>query len=408
MDGAADFISRFGSELWHILLESGVWLMLGLAMAGAVHAFVPRAWFMRHLGGRGVVPVAKASLLGIPMPLCSCSVIPVAAGVRRQGAGKGATAAFAISTPQTGEESIPLTWALFGPVFAFARPIIAVVTAFVAGMTIDAVEGPEDPKDRPADDAEASVALPAPATERPTFAARAREAGRHGFGVMLRDLAPWLTWGIVVAALVAAAVPEGWIAEHVGTGIWPKLLMLVIGIPVYICATSSTPLAWSLVMAGLSPGAALILLLVGPAVNVATMSWVVKDLGWRVLVVYVGVIAAVALGAGIVFDEFFAHAVTLAERAAGDHHAPGGWWAWTKAAGAIAFVAVLTHALAERFRPAKKSCCAGAPAAAGGSCCAAAAPAEPAACCAGKTVALPTPSCCGGKGDAPACGCSKP
>lgn len=387
MDAVPVFFSRYWGELWHILLESGVWLILGLGLAGLVHAFVPRSWFTRHLGGRGVGSIAKASLLGIPMPLCSCSVIPVAAGLRKQGAGKGATAAFAISTPQTGEESIPITWALFGPVFALARPVIAVVTAFVAGLAINAIEREDAPKP------EAQGPIQA---EQPPAALgeKLRIARQHGFGTMLRDLAPWLTWGILVAALVGALVPPGWIAEHVGTGLWPKLLMLVIGIPVYICATSSTPLAYSLVMAGLSPGAAIVLLLVGPAVNVATMSWVIKDLGVRALVVYIAVIAAVALGAGTLFDVLLAHTMVLAD-GVGSSHSAGGAWAWAKAIGAAALVTLMAHALVTRFWPARPpACCAVKPAAP--------------SCCATKPVqiSLPTASCCS-KTDAPSCGCSK-
>lgn len=386
MDRTVSFLANYWSELWHILLESGVWLILGLGLAGLVHAFVPRSWFTRHLGGRGIGPIAKASLLGIPMPLCSCSVIPVAAGLRTQGAGKGATAAFAISTPQTGEESIPITWALFGPVFALARPVIAVVTAFVAGLAINAIEREDAP----------TPETPGPIqAEQPPAALgeKLRIARRHGFGTMLRDLAPWLTWGILVAALVGALVPPGWIAEHVGTGLWPKLLMLVIGIPVYICATSSTPLAYSLVMAGLSPGAAIVLLLVGPAVNVATMSWVIKDLGVRALVVYIAVIGAVALGAGTLFDVLLAHTMVLADGVGSS--SAGGPWAWAKAVGAAALVTLLAHALVTRYWP-------GRPAA-----CCAAKPAAP-SCCASKPVqiSLPTASCCS-KTDAPSCGCSK-
>ncbi len=395
MEAFSAFLSGFWSQLQHILLESGVWLILGLAFAGLVHAFVPRSWFTKHLGGRGVLPIAKASLLGIPMPLCSCSVIPVASGLRRQGAGKGATAAFAISTPQTGEESIPITWALFGPVFALARPVIAVVTAFLAGLTINAVER---------DDAGTAALPPEPASHRPTsLAEKLTIARQHAFGTMLRDLAPWLTWGILAAAVIAAALPPGWIAEYVGTGIWPKLLMLVIGIPVYICATSSTPLAWSLVMAGLSPGAAIVLLLVGPAVNVATMAWVIKDLGVRVLVIYISVIATVALGAGTLFDLFFADTMILSTQGASDTH-PGGLWAWARALGALVFVTILAYALTTRFWPSgPRSCCA--------------VPSEPAPCCAGKPAApsccqtpkadtpLPLASCCA-KPDAPSCACA--
>lgn len=388
------FIEQFFAELWMILTESSVWLIFGFLLAGVVHVLVPREWMLKHLGGRGIVPIIKASLLGIPLPLCSCAVIPVAAGLRKQGASKGASAAFAISTPQTGEESIPLTWALFGPVFALARPIIAVITGLIAGVLIDLTdrsrdedqdEAAEDPNAislsiTNADDAGAVVeqtqkkATGSCCSSKPEtpsgsccgsapkaepsggsccsstpqksglgFVGGAKETVRYGFAVMLVDLAVWLTVGLLMAALIGAAVPHGWIEEHVGQGILPMLLMLVVGIPLYICATSSTPLAFGLVMAGLSPGAALVLLLSGPATNVATMSWLLKDLGARALMIYLGVIAGVAMTAGIVFDAFFKSMVTLADLNASHEHGVAGMG--YKDVFAILFVILMAWAL---------------------------------------------------------------
>jgi len=387
----------FFEELWMILTESSVWLIFGFLLAGVVHVLVPREWMLKHLGGKGIVPIAKASLLGIPLPLCSCAVIPVAAGLREQGASKGASAAFAISTPQTGEESIPLTWGLFGPFFALARPVIAVFTGLLAGILIDLThqnesdtkaedDSIEDPNAiglsiTNADDAGAVVAQ----TEKKTtgsccsskaepeagsccsssksnaepeassccsstpqktglgFGGSTKEAFRHGFGVMLVDLAMWLAIGLIMAAIIGSAVPPGWFEEHVGSGLWPKLVMLVVGIPLYICATSSTPLAFGLVSAGLSPGAALVLLLSGPATNVATMSWLIKDLGVKALVIYLGVIAGVALGAGIIFDAFFLNMVSLADTASKHEHGMGGFG--YKEVAAVIFIVLLAWAL---------------------------------------------------------------
>lgn len=374
-------MEAFFSELWMILTESSIWLVLGFILAGVVHVLIPREWMLKHLGGRGIVPIFKASLLGIPLPLCSCSVIPVAAGLRKQGASKGASAAFAISTPQTGEESIPLTWGLFGPVFALARPVIAVVTALLTGLLIDLTHKHEEepsedasPIDDPgaigltitnADDAGSAVesvegkgtssccSSAPPATESccstaPPVASRGfiggtKETLRYGFGVMLVDLAVWLTIGLLMAALIGALVPQGWIEENVGHGILPMLLMLVVGIPLYICATSSTPFAFGLVAAGLSPGAALVLLLSGPATNVATMSWVLKDLGVRALTIYLGVIAAVALASGIIFDLFFKHMFTLADM--NQHHDHGSNGFGYKEFFAVVFVVLTAWAL---------------------------------------------------------------
>jgi len=375
------FLSRWLDEFWSIALESGVWLVVGFLLAGLVHALVPRAWMARHLAGEGAWPIVKASLLGIPLPLCSCSVIPVAAGLRRSGASRGATAAFTISTPQTGEESIPLTWALFGPVFALVRPVIAVATAFTAGSLIEllAPAGTAPEEDAPASSSRKRTPTPAksccheqpgesepescghpkpapesccsnetPADARPTLAARIREALRFGLITMPKDLAPWLLVGLVLSALIGAAIPEGWIESNIGTGIVPMLLMLLVGLPLYICATSSTPVAYTLVVAGLSPGAALVLLLAGPATNMATMAWVVKDLGRRALAIYLGVIAAFAVASGLAFDALLRGTVHLAEHAMTHEH---GAITAAQFIGAVALLAMLAAALALRYVP---------------------------------------------------------
>lgn len=390
--------------LWMLMLDSGIWLIAGLALAGALHVLMPKAWLTRQLGGKGAAPIAKAALLGIPLPLCSCSVIPVAAQLRRGGASKGASAAFAISTPQTGEESIPLTWALLGPVFALTRPIVAIATAFSAGLLIekfvgDQPEGADAPepgakpqaKARPSGSSESccadstdpqgALALPilggadvqiSPAktaspeatesgasccatehahTDASKPRSRLRIGAEYGFVTMLRDLAPWLAAGFVVSALIAAAVPPDWIGRNIGTGLGPMLLMLVVGLPLYICATASTPLAYTLVVAGLSPGAALVLLLAGPATNAATMAWVLKDLGKRALVIYLLVIAVMAVACGLLFDAVFAGAIRLAVRDGFHDHGAG----LVAYAGGAIFSAMLIWALITRYcLPAKR------------------------------------------------------
>lgn len=416
------FIQSWWDALWALLLDSGLWLIVGFLMAGVMHAVVPKGFLERHLSGRGPWPILKASLLGIPLPLCSCSVIPVAAGLRRGGASRGASAAFAISTPQTGEESIPLTWALFGPVYALTRPVVAMITAFIAGSLIESFGGArralgpasaarscgcsdgEQAKPAHACCGGAVAELPKPAhsccggtaapnsecgceseskscgCEPQDSAAPAKSCGcsgdhrhgskpqhncgsahaaaeqrsawdrvqagwRHGFVTMPIDLAPWLGIGFVLAALVTAIIPQGWIESNIGTGLLPMLIMLLIGIPLYICATSSTPLAYSLVVAGLSPGAALVLLLAGPATNVATITWALKDLGTKATVIYLGTIAVVAVAAGWVFDAFLTGTVQLGESAGLTTHSEMGV---VYAVGAVLFVSLLGWALTMR------------------------------------------------------------
>jgi len=322
-----ELLEALVSEFWMILTEAAPWLLVGLALAGVVHAFIPGRLLDRALGGTGIGPIARASLLGIPLPLCSCSVIPVAAGLRRGGASKGSSAAFAISTPQTGEESIPLTWALLGPWFALARPVVAVVTAFTAGVLINRLTTDEGPKRGASEDPHCDRCAAdgdTPDEPKPSIASRAKKAVGYGFGTMLLDLAPWLVVGLVLSAVVAALVPEQWIEQHVGGGILPMLAMLVVGLPIYVCSTSSTPLAAALVAAGVSPGAALVLLLAGPATNLATMAWLIKDLGVKSLVLYLATIAVFAVGAGWLVDQFLGAAVQARaeEQLGGAHEAP--------------------------------------------------------------------------------------
>ncbi len=416
-----DFFFRFAGALWDLLLDTGFWLLAGFLLAGVVHVLVPNSILTRHLSGRGVLPLVKASLLGIPLPLCSCSVIPVAAGLRRGGASRGASAAFAISTPQTGEESVPLTWALFGPVYALARPVLAVVTAFTAGALIEGLGGEKKAReheetgsrseekaccasssapaagpaaaacccgggaaepvpaavgssccghdgvgahgggsccsDEPAQSSCCSASPAEPACgcghddgtrPRSGLAARVHEVFRYGFVTMMRDLAIWLAVGLLLSALISALVPAGWIESHIGTGLVPMLLMLLVGLPLYVCATSTTPLAYTLVVAGLSPGAGLVLLLAGPATNAATMSWVLKDLGVRALVIYLATIAVFAVAGGVLFDTFLAGTVRLAEMGTGHEHPAV---TWVQTGGAVVFSALMLWALAARYAP---------------------------------------------------------
>lgn len=354
------FLASFVHELWLIFAESGLWLVLGLLLAGVAHVLIPSGWIERQIGGRGLWPIAKASLMGVPLPLCSCSVIPVAAGLRRQGAGPGPTAAFTVSTPQTGEESIPVTWALLGPAFALARPVIGVVTALLTGLTVSAfgrrdsrpTHGEPETEGRPAghpgeschaDHAHAthpprSEASPAPACDHcgdgRDAASPSRQTGtrgvlqasdrvvRYGFGTLLDDLSHWLALGLALSALVAALVEPGSLSGPLGGGIGGMLLALVVGVPIYICSTSSTPLVAALIAAGVSPGAGMVLLLAGPASNLATITWLYRDLGARSTIAYLLSIAAVALAAGWLVNAFIGGITARAANTMHDHE-PG-------------------------------------------------------------------------------------
>ncbi len=308
-----DIALLFIEQTWALLNEAAPWVLLGFGVAALLKAFVPDAFIARHLGGRGAGPVLRASLIGVPLPLCSCGVVPAALGLHRQGAGRGATTAFLVSTPETGVDSVAVTWALLDPVMTVVRPVAAFVTATLAGLAVDALP---EPKAAPAR-RELPLAAqggctcksgcrPAPqAPPRAGMGQRLRAGFAHAFGDMLADIGLWLVAGIAVAGAIAAFVPQDALASAFGHEGWAMLLMLVAGIPLYVCATASTPIAASLALKGLSPGAALVFLLAGPATNAATIAVVAREMGRAVAAVYVGAIAAAALLLGWLVNRLY-------------------------------------------------------------------------------------------------------
>ncbi len=293
-------------EIWLVLVASAPWFLIGCLGAGLLHALLPMSAVARHLGGRGIGSVLKATLIGIPLPLCSCSVIPVAASLRRRGASSGSVTSFAISTPEIGADSIALTYALLGPGLAIARPIAAFLSALLAGVGVGALGARPAPTSSPeAGCCESGCGCEkgkSPDAAPRGWRGRLGDAWRFGFFDLFDDLAAWLLVGFVIAGVVSALVPEDAIAAWGGDTVWAPVVMLLAGLPLYVCATSSTPIAAALMLKGLSPGAALVFLLAGPATNAATMSWVLRDLGVKALAVYLASIAIVALSMGYALD----------------------------------------------------------------------------------------------------------
>jgi len=322
----SDFLWSWLMHTWAVTLEAAPWLMAGFLFAGLVHAWVPVRQIAAHLGGPNLGGVLKAAFLGVPLPLCSCSVIPLASSIRRSGASRGATASFLISTPETGVDSISITYALLGPVMAVLRPLAALLSAITAGLLINRLgvrpshtpeakewNRPRNPDVRVGDLAEDSqpagcgdcscktVSWPTQAPPRPP-AARLKAALRYGFVEMFADLSVWLLVGFVLAGLISAVVPQRFLENYLGSGLPAMLAALAVALPFYVCATSSTPIAAALMSKGLSPGTALVFLLVGPATNIATMVVVAKELGRRSLLIYLLSIAVVAVVIGIAVD----------------------------------------------------------------------------------------------------------
>ena len=290
----------FAQELWAVLGEMAPFLLFGFFVAGVLYVLISPAAVERHLGGKGLLPVLKASIFGIPLPLCSCGVIPVAASLRRHGASKGATTAFITSTPQTGVDSILVTYSLLGGVFTIFRPLAALVSGTLAGWLVGRDDGNRNGE---------KGAASAPEGSRDSEdggRSKMLKALHYGFVTLPRDISRPLLAGLVVAGVISALVPDDYFKDLLGGGIGAMLVMVAVGIPIYVCATASVPVAAALIAKGISPGAALVFLMTGPATNAATVATVWKLMGRRATVVYLGTVALTALAFGLALDHLVA------------------------------------------------------------------------------------------------------
>ncbi|MEN8140758.1 MAG: permease [Thermodesulfobacteriota bacterium] len=293
------FFSAFFAAAFHLLQESALYILFGLLVGGLLKVFLSPSYVARHLGRGRFLSVYKAALFGIPIPLCSCGVLPAAAALKRQGANKGATMAFLISTPESGVDSISITYALLDPLMTVARPVAAFFSAMAAGISQNLMEKPAPPGLVMADLGSQGAAEPA---EPSGLLARVQSGARYAVVDIWGDLAGWFYVGVGLAALITVLVPDVWISRYLGGGISAMLLMLLFGIPLYICATASTPIAAALILKGVSPGAALVFLLVGPATNMASLSVLVGMLGKRSTALYLLTIAVMSVVAGLLLD----------------------------------------------------------------------------------------------------------
>lgn len=286
---------HFFSSLLGILNAMSPYILLGFLVAGLLQAFVPTATMSRHLGTSGMGSVLKAALLGIPLPLCSCGVLPAAVALRRQGATKGASISFLVATPQTGVDSIAATYSLLGLPFALLRPIAAFVSALLCGWLVDKADSIA---------ADMTVGNDTPDATEPKrgFLQKILSALHYGYVDIVASIGKWLVVGLVVAALITVFVPDD---IFVGLSRHPLLAMLavvVVAIPMYICATGSIPIAMSLMMKGLSPGIAFVLLMAGPAANFASLLILGKTHGTKTTAIYVATVALTAICFGLAID----------------------------------------------------------------------------------------------------------
>lgn len=283
---------------WAVMAIMAPYLLLGFFVAGVLGVFVPVAFIENHLGKRGLWQIIKASLLGVPIPLCSCSVIPVATSLRRHGATKGAAISFLTSTPQTGVDSIAATWGLLGPIFAIFRVVVAFITGVICGATVEAFTPPSEETANGCDDAHC------PSCNPKSGSYKWKQVFSYGFGVLPRDIGKALLIGIVVSGLLGALVPADFFTRTLSSEWISMLAVLGLGIPLYVCSTGSIPIALAMIGMGLSPGAALVFLITGPATNAATIATVLKTMGRKAVGIYLVTLAACALAAGWILNRF--------------------------------------------------------------------------------------------------------
>ncbi|HLN08727.1 MAG TPA: SO_0444 family Cu/Zn efflux transporter, partial [Xanthobacteraceae bacterium] len=324
-----DFLLGVLRATWEILEDASVFLLFGFLLAGVLAVLVPGRLLRRLIGTGKVRSVLWASVLGAPLPLCSCGVLPTALGLRKEGATRGATVAFLVATPETGIDSISLTYALTDPVMTVFRPVAGIATAIAAGLATNLFGAPragsvDGDRSGNVDDHvhehdcqhnhahDHGHSHRAPGTE--TGARSARSSGWAievasrivSYGLeLLDDVAWWLVLGVVLSAVAEVAIPTDVLQVDWGGGAASMLLMLILSIPLYTCASSSTPMAAALALKGLSPGAALVFLLAGPATNIGSLVVLLKVLGRRAVAVYLAVVVIVTLAAGFALNALY-------------------------------------------------------------------------------------------------------
>jgi len=284
-------------EIWNVTVAMAPYLLLGFLIAGVLSVLISQDYVRRHLGGGGWLQSLKAALLGVPLPICSCGVIPLAASLRKHGASRSATASFLASTPQTGIDSLMITYALLGWVYAVFRAVVAFVSGIVCGTAVGAVS-PKEEEEAPECTDECC---------QPKNAHIIKRMLSYGFISLPRDIARAMVLGIIISGVISGLIPENFFADRMGDSVAAMFLMLVIGIPLYVCSSGSVPIALAFIKAGISPGAVLIFLITGPATNAATLTTLWKIIGRRQLVVFLITLSLCALAAGFIMNSMELH-----------------------------------------------------------------------------------------------------
>jgi len=342
-----DYIKGFGKELFFILNEMAPYLLLGFTFAGLLHLLFPKKKVRKYMGQNTFKSVFNAALLGVPLPLCSCGVIPTGISFYKHGASKASTVSFLISTPQTGVDSIFVTYSLLGLPFAIIRPIVAFVTGLFGGIVTKKIDPEKTDPALQNNEKEEEMPL--------GFFPRIKEMFRYSFIEFLQDISNWLIIGLLIAAFISVIVPDDFFAGKIPNDFIGMLAILVVSIPVYICATASVPVAAVLMLKGLSPGAALVLLMAGPATNAATITMIGKVLGRKSLIGYLGAIITGALLAGMMIDYLLPSGWFIVSQHFGHMaHDHSMLPAWLKIGSAITLTGLIINGYVQKYINARK------------------------------------------------------
>lgn len=312
-----EYLSALLTNFLALSAEASPWLLLGLLIAGLMKSWVPTKILSQHLG-EGKLAIVKAAIIGAPLPLCSCGVIPVATELRRSGASASATSSFLVATPETGVDSVSVSYALLGPVFAIYRPITAILSAIITGLLVSTVKKEDISLPKSSMDKRksccASKHTPEPEVVKVSCCDSKNQANKsesvlsktisgihYAATKLIDDIIIWLLVGLIFATLIKTFLPESFLLSY-GSGLGAMLVMIAISIPMYICATASTPVAAGFILAGISPGTALVFMMAGPATNISTLGVIKNEMGSGVLIRYLLGISLSAIGFGLLLD----------------------------------------------------------------------------------------------------------
>jgi len=324
-----EILIKYWNGISALFLEMSPFLMLGFLISGLLYIVISKETIANNLGKPGALSVIKAAIFGVPMPLCSCGVIPVAASLYKRGASKGATLSFLISTPQTGVDSILITYGMLGPIFAMARPVIAFITGVIGGLFTEQIIS---------DDYTTSIKASHKHPKKTL-----KDAAVYAFISLPQDIAWPLMKGILLAGLFTIIIPDNFFQDYGITGLSAMILMALVSIPMYVCATASVPIAAGLILSGnLEPGAAFVYLMAGPATNIATISVIRKTLGTKIVYIYLSTIFICSIIFGALINKFIIINLNSMHHHMNQNH-------WLNILSGLLLLAVCIYAISNKF-----------------------------------------------------------